>query len=406
VSDLREDLDRALRTVTFGEAPVERAKRAGRRIRTRRRAGLLAGALAVVAVAAGYPALTGSGASAPPAPTTSDWTPPPTPKLDPPVTVYEPITANYEADRLTSKTGEIDEGSIGNMIWQMSVVPPSPKNPVPADSCYTITISEGINTGGSIFKAADAGGSKGGCNDLPASLGSGLGADKPAAFTVLRVNGTMAMTVGEAADDVDFFTVLFSDGQQSNLPPVTFGGHSYIAWMAPLYLTTASVTAHIGPYAHPTQTATAVPFQLKGQPPVFGRWQGPGQPAPKRATGVIGSGATGGHAWKVTAYEGPWGTCFSTDPGSSQCVWADNLDTTRIIGRGDGIPVEGVFGSAAPGVASVRITLSNGTTATAHPVLVGNEDLFAFPAGSGVIPTGWTAYDASGQQAGSGATTG
>ena len=60
MNDLREDLDRALRTVTFSEAPVERAKRAGRRIRTRRRVALLAGALAVAAVAAGYPALTRS----------------------------------------------------------------------------------------------------------------------------------------------------------------------------------------------------------------------------------------------------------------------------------------------------------------------------------------------------------
>jgi hypothetical protein len=49
VNDLREDLDRALRTVTFAEAPVERAKQAGRRIRTRRRVALLAGVFAVAA---------------------------------------------------------------------------------------------------------------------------------------------------------------------------------------------------------------------------------------------------------------------------------------------------------------------------------------------------------------------
>jgi len=50
VNDLREELDRALRAVPVSAAPVERAKRDGRRIRTRRRAALLAGALAVAAV--------------------------------------------------------------------------------------------------------------------------------------------------------------------------------------------------------------------------------------------------------------------------------------------------------------------------------------------------------------------
>jgi hypothetical protein len=67
VNELREDLDRALRTVTFSEAPVERTKRDGRRIRARRRVTRLAGVLAVAAVAAGYPALARN-AAAPPAP--------------------------------------------------------------------------------------------------------------------------------------------------------------------------------------------------------------------------------------------------------------------------------------------------------------------------------------------------
>ena len=65
MNELREDLDRALRTVTFSEAPVERVKRDGRRIRTRRRVTLLAGVLAVAAVAAGYPALARNSAAPP-----------------------------------------------------------------------------------------------------------------------------------------------------------------------------------------------------------------------------------------------------------------------------------------------------------------------------------------------------
>ncbi len=36
------------------------------------------------------------------------------------------------------------------------------------------------------------------------------------------------------------------DGQQFKLVPVTAGGHRYVAWMAPLSMTIASVTAHLG----------------------------------------------------------------------------------------------------------------------------------------------------------------
>ena len=67
MTELKDDLDRALRSVTFGEAPVERAIRDGRRLRNRRRLTVLAGAVAIVAVAAGYPALTRNAATAPPA---------------------------------------------------------------------------------------------------------------------------------------------------------------------------------------------------------------------------------------------------------------------------------------------------------------------------------------------------
>ncbi|HEY0934832.1 MAG TPA: hypothetical protein VGD91_13945, partial [Trebonia sp.] len=57
MNELHEDLDRALRAVTFNEAPVERTRRDGRRLRTRRRVAVLAGAVAVAVVAVGVPVL-------------------------------------------------------------------------------------------------------------------------------------------------------------------------------------------------------------------------------------------------------------------------------------------------------------------------------------------------------------
>jgi hypothetical protein len=395
VNDLREDLDRALRTVTFSEAPLERVKRAGRRIRVRRRVAVLAGALAVAAVAVGYPALTRAVAG-PPAPATGTSTPAPhqTPYGgDPLVTAAPPGKATQAPGGLTDSTGQIAAGAIGDMKWQMSVDPPGPKSQVPGDSCYTIAIS----LGGSDVQGA--------CNDIQSSLSRGLGQGKPAAFTERSDDGTTETTVGEATQDVAYFIVNFTDGQQLKLLPVTVGGHRYIAWMAPLSMAIQYVVAHLGgPYVDDGQIAVATPFEQPGQPPAFGLWQH-GQGGPPTDTQVIGHGTTGGHAWKVTAYEGPWGTCFVTDPSGSDCWQAQVLNTTTILSWGSASPVEPAFGSAAPGVASVRVTLSNGKTVTVRPAGVGDEDLFAFPTGHGVSPTGWTAYDASGHQVGAGSVT-
>jgi len=62
VSDLHEELNTALAAVQPGAAPVDAAMLTGRKIRNRRRAGLLAGVVAVVAaVAVGVPSPTTSG---------------------------------------------------------------------------------------------------------------------------------------------------------------------------------------------------------------------------------------------------------------------------------------------------------------------------------------------------------
>ena len=68
---------------------------------------------------------------------------------------------------LTDKTGTVAEGAIGDMKWQVPVVAPGPKSPVPADSCYTIAIFAGSDIHGDV-------------HDLPGLLGGGLGCSGPA----------------------------------------------------------------------------------------------------------------------------------------------------------------------------------------------------------------------------------
>jgi len=215
---------------------------------------------------------------------------------------------------------------------------------------------------------------------------------------------TQQVALGGVAADVDYFVLTFADGQQLKLIPVSWHGHRYVAWIAPADMTIAGLTAHLGgPNVDNGQLTTAVPFQQADAAPQFGLWLTPGQAAPPRASGIIGYGTPGGSTWSASAYEGPWGTCFLPELGRASCVSRTRLEDTELLGVG-GNPPAAAFGSAAPGVAYLRVSLSNGKTVQVTPVSVGNERLFALWPGIGVTATEWTAYDAAGRAIMSGAS--
>ena len=391
MNELQEDLDRALRAVTFSEAPVKRARQAGRRIRTRRRVALLAGALAVAAVAAAYPALSRNSA-APAAPATGTKTPAPHRGPyhgDPVITDGLPGGTTQAADGLTSASGVIANGAVGAAPWQVIVDGPAATNPVPADPCFNVTIG---SVGNLVLS----------CTDFPPPKAGGLNSGDPVIFTGLSNTVTEA-TVGEAAPVVTYVIVTFTDGQQLKLVPVTVHGHRYIAWVAPLTMTVAGVAAHLGgPYSDSGQTATAVPFNPSGQMPVFGQWQRQGQPVPARASGIIGGGLVGDHVWSAIGYVGPWGSCTVVNGEGFDCVPFGPARTVAILGPvTSSVPgLQVILGSAPAGVAKVRVTLAGGQAVTARPVAVGNYRLFAVAVTANAAPTGWTTYDAAGQQTG------
>lgn len=388
MSDLKEDLDRALRTVTFSEAPVEAAKRGGRRIRARRRLSVLAGALAVAAVAAGYPALTRT-AAAPPAPAIGGS---PTPKAthDPVVTAYPAPHATQAPGGLTSTNGQVGAGTIGKQKWQASIQAAGTAH---AEYCF-------------IFTPSPAGDSGQQCDPVPDLKSADPSGTAPAVFDGIGGGTTSDLMIGEAAADVTYFIVTFKDAQQLKLIPVSAGGHRYFAWAAPASMMIESVDAYLGgPYSTSGVIATAVPFAQPGQLPVIGLWHGaPGMPTvPQRETKAI-TGTTAGHPWKVTVYAGPWGICAVGSPGGTQCLPAVRITVTYVAGGSGGDQAGANWGFAAPGTARVRVTLSDGTTVTAPTVKVGVELVFAFWAGKNVSPTAWTTYDASGRQTGAGAS--
>jgi hypothetical protein len=380
VNGLREDLDRALRALPVGEAPLERAKRDGRRLRARRRVTLLAGALAVAAVAAGYPALARNTAAAPTAPLTGTGSR--SPSASP--TGHDPVVTDGAAQP-GAVAGDVAQGTIGGAWWQVTVRQPGAANPVPSDDCVSFSLStQGTSA----------------CTDIGLDLSQP--GDLPAGFTVLAKGSTEA-TVGQVANDVDYLVLTFTDGQQLKLIPATLSGYRYVAWAAPESMTIATVVAHLGAANFDSgDTATTVPFDLPGQPPVFGLWQMEGQAAGPRAEATIGAGTDDGRVWSAAAYEGPWGTCFVPAQGGSFCLPVQGLTSTEVLGGWGGSPAEPSFGSAAPGVAFVKVKLSNGKSAEVKTAVVGNERLFAFWTGQGVTPKSWTAYSAAGKEVGAG----
>ena len=327
MNDLREDLDRALRTVTFSEAPIERAKQAGRRIRTRRRVTLLAGVLAVAAVAAGYPALSRNSA-APPAPATGTKTPAPHRAPyggDPLLTDGPPGGTTQAPGGLATSSGVIASGAMGGVPWQVTVHGPGGTNPVPADPCFTVSITSVGDLGAS-------------CSDFPTLKAGVLNSGTPVMFTG-EGDAVTEATIGEAASVVTYVIVDFTDGQQLKLIPVTVGGHRYIAWMAPLSMAIQHVVAHLGgPYEDSGVIAVAVPFEQPGQPPAFGLWQRENQASPPPMTPEAFAGAR----WPCRCHWPNTGICPDGSNGTAVAVcplseygpprWATTLPIIMLIG--------------------------------------------------------------------------
>jgi hypothetical protein len=142
--------------------------------------------------------------------------------------------------------------------------------------------------------------------DDPVDLAAGWGSGPHYAF------------VGQAAKDLDYVVVTFTDGQQIKLVPLT-------------------------------AVMVRPPLDL---------WLKPGQAAPPRATAVIGRGPGDGTPWTATAYEGPWGTCVVDDSVGTECLPSARLAGTQLLGW-VGQAAGTTFGSAAPGLTLIRFTLSD-----------------------------------------------
>jgi hypothetical protein len=218
MTDLKDDLDRALRSVTFGEPPVQRAMRDGQRLRNRRRAAVLAGAVAIVAVAAGYPALARNAATPPPV---TGRTVSPTPSHSEPGDPM--ITDNPGFDG----PGAIAVGTIGRVVWNMDFygIPDAGD-----ETCYGAYLRSGDSGGPGMQHVPEV---TSGCGPVGAASLVSYQAPDPVDFifdtgSVSGGTTVYATALGAVAPDVTYLILDFTDGQQLKLIPVTYQGQRYV----------------------------------------------------------------------------------------------------------------------------------------------------------------------------------
>ncbi len=226
MSDLRADLDTALRTIVPGEVPVEAAMRQGRRLQTRRRLAAIAGVAAVAVFAAvGYPALSRTGAA---------------PRPAPPVQ-HQRIVVTNEPPGMGSPPGLIALGKVGSSSWEVSVDKPDGQHGKSAlPQCYNVSLSR---PGGAV-----AGGpSSSGLGESSCGL-TYAASQEPVTFTGSTGfgNGSTALAIGTVAPDVTYIMVTLAGGQQLKLIPVPAYGVRLVAYVVPLSDGVVKAVAYLG----------------------------------------------------------------------------------------------------------------------------------------------------------------
>jgi hypothetical protein len=361
VSDLHETLTSALAAIDPGPAPVEAAMLTGRKIRNRRRAGVLAGAVAVVAAAAvGVPVLAHQLAlPSPPAGSVRVTVNPPGPD---------------------APAGTIASGLDGTQPWSARIEYPG------TAKCAV---------GGTDVTAYNCKGTLPTANGDPISFPD-AGVPDNNFFKTGRMS--FLIEFGLVEHDVTSARVALADGTVLTLRPVTVGGSRWVAFASPIGVPVDSVTA----YSRAGEIATAIPFSYEGSGfPVFGQWLPPGQAAPARLTVTVDSGTLDGTAWQAIAYVGPWGTCIGVDGNSGvhSCYASNQSLGTALIDTGPGV----WWGTAADSVSAVVVTLKDGSTRRVGVTQVGRQKFWALALTDQEYPGArWAAYDAAGNQVASG----
>jgi hypothetical protein len=346
--EIRDRLGGALDTIIPAAPPVGAVIQQGRRLRNRRRIGVVAGLAVIIGLGAALPGLLRPAHPEPAAP------------------LHYRVTVNPPARH--ARSGLIATGTINGSAWRVT-----------------------LSGSGQQIDGSSAG--------MPfMSLGGSDGS--PGNFTATSNGGSRDLLIGALRRDVTDMTIRLSDGTVLNLRPVAYQGKSWVGVVLPARLAIVNFVA----YSRHGELAHAVPYE--NDPDL---WLKPGQRGLARATTLISSGTVDGRRWWVKAFTGPWGHCFRNSAGEGFCLQGSARE--RLAGHLTSAAVcsvtpQGTGGYYIAEIAAaaryLRLTMSDGSVVREAAVSVGGRRFAAVEIASSLRMTRWTAYGASGQQLGSG----
>jgi hypothetical protein len=352
--ELRRRLDDAVEAITPSPAPVAATVRKGRAIRTRRRIGVAAGLVAVVAVALSAPSLVhqfGRHARTEPA--------------GPVLAVYPPGPH--------SPRGLIAWGTVNGKRWQIAI---RGSGSGPSGQCLEINGQNNSPDCGPAMRASQS-------PSLPVDFQDYSAGDTSYEYGVVQ-------------PDVARVVVALPDGKTLTLHPYRLYGQRWVAFAVPTNIASANAAAS----SRRSELGYAVPY--RGD---FVTWLRPGERGPRQATYPIASGVLNGAAWSDVVHVGPWGYCATvTQPGtaSDDCEsahwWATAGNT--FYGSVGTPPSSGAIieGHASASVAYVAGVLSDGSSIRARAVDVGGRRFWALAVPAGQRLRRVELYSASGRQ--------
>lgn len=358
--DARGRIGTALDEIAPSPAPVAAVIRRGKRIRFRRRAGVIAGLAAVGVAVAVAPGLTHD-----------------TSRYRPPVPLIKPPQVTIGRVGPHGPPGLIAKGAINDRTWTIRLGRMGKK--------LCIEASEGPGMAcqtPSEYRTSGA----------PASLQGG--GDQHRYFLA-----------GPVAARVRQVRFVLSDGAVLRAGSVRYGQQRWIGVEMPTRLRITEAIA----YSAAGEVGHAIPFYNSPVAvPTFVTWQRPGQTGQPRITRRIGSGISAGERWRVTEHTGPWGYCLTVlvggqSPGT-ECTVRFSRQGNGMMSSSDSSSTTGKLpwwfvGAVPNSVRSLKFAISDGRTISVPAVTVGGESFYSFALGrTGLRVVGWDAYNGSGRR--------
>lgn len=349
--ELRDRLGGLLYGIEPGPAPVSGTMRRGKGIRMRRWISVAAGVAVLAAGAVVLPRLLQSHPAGPVAPV--HYT----------VTVQPPGPG--------ARAGLVAHGTIDGRHWQVFA------QGGPRNGCEIVTLV------------------------LTCGLGYGITPGPGQVSLGSASVGSTDFELGTVGANVTRVVVQLSNGTDLDLRPTLIGGFRWVAFAAPALTIQRAVT-----YAGGVELQYAIPYRNAE----FVAWLSPGRVGPRQARFLIGTGSISGKSWSAYANVGPWGICLEGAGVAGDCVAGlgdfrpGGTAVNRELVCGPSGAAQWIGATAAPGVRSVRIRLSDGSFITAHPVAItGGAKLYVVAVPRALRLVSWTAFDKAGQLLGTGA---